>query len=847
MKKILCFSIICSILVMSIIFFSGSAFASGLSQNIGKADPEAGKPDTITQLKAAGMNVHILNYDKTHSVGAMLSCPASGEEYIPAVLQVNGNKDKIISAHISRSFYLNYGSYTVKIRKAVLDKSGQFFTGQGEIDGLHLPGMLYSHDIKFNGNGIVKIGSLRQKGEWKVCGFPFTPSQIKWTKDGIESDGMLSLKFAHPEINLLIKPNEMEITGIKKPVKCLIQNQTSVITGVKIINDRIHISGYSGRYSPKNPQHFKDIMVGASGYVNAGLKKPPVAKDRNYNRQRSHREFQFADISETLMGMAGLPGEMLVKIAGTNMTMRVISEQKEGDKTLYSGYISMPPPLDRVNVYRSAKSGTEADVKDAKMYWQVEKFKIPFIDSVVHTKDPVKFSNGKIESPIFGQIKISEFIAPAAKVIADNSRIDYEVTNTFFSELNLKGSEDSILPTISTPEITFDVIQGRDWIGFMLNATLGSITFGPTNVSWYDPSTITGPSVYLEIHNTGYVKLDIVTGSECIIPIVPDIVNLVSPEIHYLRYPSLLSEYWLKGNFQPPPPILGGKIVKMVGTYYVDKEGMGSGQVGYTTTGVPMDLYLLGLKAGEAVIDFDGNTKIFVCQGDLGMFGYTMDGVSMELFLGSDSLLAKGSASTRIIKEVGVKFQIYRDGTFHLGLGHYDFKTQKGGGSATYTGPFDADSVSYNGTMTLDPSSGITMSGDTKSQTTSTGNDSVSYDFSISGTMDDSGSVTSGTISTSALSYTLKPQIPQSTTPVEIDLESLTPTFTKDPQSGEWETESGNVQVTFNYTDNNGNSQTFSQSCELTMVLNNNNLHIDLGLPPAYGGTYSQSFVLKTE
>ena len=843
MKKVVIPAIIL-ILITGVFILSPSVIASGLTKFTDTAEGIPAQPDSSSLLKAAGMNVHILNYDRTHSVGAMLSFPASGEEYIPAVLQVNGNKDKVISAHISKSFYLKYRSYTVKISKAVLDKRGEFFTGQGEIDGLHLPGMLYSHDIQFNGNGIVKIGTLRKKGDWKVCGFPFTPSQIKWTKDGIESNGMLSLKFIHPEINLLIKPNEMEITGTKKPVKCLIQNQTSVITGVKIINNRIHISGYSGRYSPKNPQYFKDVMVGASGYVNAGLKKPPVAKDRNYNRQRSHREFQFADISETLMGMAGLPGEMLVKIAGTNMTMRVTSEQKEGDKTLYSGYISMPSPLDRVNVYRSAKSGSEADINSAKIYWQIEKFKIPFIDSVVHTKDPVQFSNGKIESPIFGEIKISEFIAPAAKVIADNNRIDYEVTNTFYSELNLKGSENSILPTISTPEITFDVIQGRDWIGFMLNATLGSITFGPTNVSWYDPSTITGPSVYLEVHNTGYVKLDIVTGSECIIPIVPDIVNLVSPEIHYLRYPSLLSEYWLKGNFQPPPPVLGGKIVKMVGTYYVDKEGMGSGQVGYTTTGVPMALYLLGLKAGEAVIDFDGNTKIFLCQGDLGMFGYTMDGVSMELFLGSDSLLAKGSASTKIIKTVGVTFKIYKDGTFHLGFGHYDFKTQKGGGSATYTGPFDADSISYNGTMTLDPKSGITMSGSTGGKIVSTGNDSVSYNFSISGTMDDSGSVTSGTITTSAMSYTLKPQIPQSANPVEIDLSSLSPTFTKDPQSGEWETESGNVQVTFSFTDSSGNSQTFSQSCELTMVMDNNNLHIDLGLPPAYGGTYSDSFVL---
>lgn len=844
MKKVVISAIILILLIG--IFILSPVMASSIRSTDTAAVTPA-QPDSHSLLKAAGMNIHILNYDRAHSVGAMLSCPASGEEYIPAVLQLNGNKDKIISAHISKSFYLNYGSYTVKIRKAVLNSNGEFFTGQGEIDGLHLPGILYSHDIQLNGNGIIKIGTLRQKGDWKVCGFPFTPTQIKWTKEGIESEGMLSLKFAHPEIHLLIKPNEMEITGIKKPVKCLVQNQTSVITGVNIIDDRIHISGYSGRYFPKNPQYFKDVMVGASGYVNAGLKKPPVAKDRNYNRRRSHRGVEFADISEALVGMAGLPGEMLVKVSGTNLTMRVISEQKEGDDTYYSGYISLPSPLERVNVYRSAKSGSEANIDSAKIYWQIEKFKIPFIDSVVHTKDPVKVSSGKIESPIFGQIKISEFIAPAAKVIADDSRIDYEVTNTFFSELALKGSEDSILPTISTPEITFDVIQGRDWIGFMLNATLGSITFGPTNVSWYDPSTITGPSVYLEIHNTGYVKLDIVTGSECIIPIVPDMVNLVSPEIHYLRYPSLLSEYWLKGNFQPPPPVLGGKVIKMVGTYYVDKEGMGSGQVGYTTTGVPMDLYLLGLKAGEAVIDFDGNTKIFVCQGDLGMFGYTMDGVSMELFLGSDSLIARGSASTRIIKTVGVTFKIYKDGTFHLGFGHYDFKTQKGGGSATYTGPFNADSIGYSGTMTLDPNSGITMSGSTGGKTVSTGNDSVDYNFSISGTMDDSGSVTGGTISTSALSYTLKPQIPQSANPVEIDLSSLTPTFTKDPQSGEWETESGNVQVTFNYTDNSGNLQTFSQSCELTMVLDNNNLHIDLGLPPEYGGTYAQSFILKTE
>lgn len=845
MKKYSSLLIICSIFLIAILMFANSAFAAGVSQDTETADPGAGKTDAVAQLRVAGMEAHILNFDRTRSVETLLTCPSSADGYIPAVLHLNGNRDRVVSAHITKSLYMRYEGYDVKIRNAVLDKSGQFFTGQGEIDGLHLPGLLYACDIEFNNTGIIKINRVQKKGHWRICGFSFTPADVRWTKNGIETEGMLSLKFAHPEITLLIKSNEMEITGIKKPVKCLVQNQTATITEVKIINDRIHISGYSKRYNPKNPQYFKDVMVGASGYVNAGLKKPPVAKDRNYNRHRSDRGFEFADISNVMAGLAGLPGEMLVKVAGTNMTMRILSEQKEGDNTYYSGYISLPSPLDRVNVYRSSKLGSEADIDSAKIYWQIEKFKIPFIDSVVNTKDPVKVSNGRIESPIFGEIKISEFIAPAANVIADSNRIDYKVTNTFFSELNLKGSGNSILPTISTPEITFDVIQGRDWIGFMLNATLGSITFGPTNVSWYDASTITGPSVYLEIHNTGYVKLDIVTGSEVIIPIVPDMLNLVSPEIHYLRYPSLMSEYWLKGNFQPPPPVLGGKIFKMVGTYYVDKEGMGSGQVGYTSTGASMDLYLLGLKAGEAVIDFDGNTKIFVCQGDLGMFGYTMDGVSMELFLGNDSLLAEGSASTHIVKEVGVKFKIYRDGSFHLGLGHYDFKTQKGGGSATYTGPFDADSIGYSGTMTLDPGSGITMSGSTGGKIVSTGNDSVSYNFSINGTMDDSGSVDSGTITTSSLSYTLKPQIPQSTNPVEIDLSSLTPTFTKDPQSGEWETESGNVQVTFNYTDNSGNSQTFSRSCQLTMVLDNNNLHIDLGLPPEYGGTYSESFVLK--
>ena len=832
------------LLFFLLILFCSAPYATADSLN-GK-EVAAIKGKTRGKLESAGMNVHLLNHNKSHSVKAMITVPGSNERYIPARVHLNPTRDRVISGHIGNSFYIQHGSYQVKIDSAVLDKSGKYYVGQGTIESLHLPGVMYSHRILFNSKGIISISNLEKRGQWKIAGFYFSPSGLEWTKSGVKATGMLAIKYIHPEINILIKPNGLEIAKLLEPVTCIIDHQIATVTGIKIKDNRIYLSGYSKRHNPKNPQHFKDAPVGPSGYIKVNFKKPPRAKDRNYHPKKLSRDFHFSDTASYITGLAGLPGEMLIKISGTDMTMRVISEQKEGGATLYDGYVSLPNPVGRANIYKSVKSGTEARLDNAKIYWQKEKFKIPFIDSVVTSSDPVTYENGKFTSPIFGDIQISEFIAPSAKIIADSEEIDYKVSSNAYNKLTLKGATGSIISSLTTPDIEFDVIQGRDWIGFKFYGTLGSLTFGPTNVSWYDPSLITGPSLYLEVHNTGYIKLDVVTGSECVIPIVPDMLNLVSPEVHYLRYPSLMTELWLKGNFQPPPPIIGGKVFKMIGTFFVDVNGMGSSQVGSASVGDDMKMYILGFKIGESTIDFDGNSKTFVYQGDIEVFGYKLAEGNLKLFLGNQSLLAEGSASIHIIFWIGVKFKIYRSGHFHLGFGHYNFKTHKGGGPATYKGPFSADGIKYTGTMTLDPKKGITMSGSTGSKSASSGNDSVTYNFSIDGSMDDSGSVVNGTITPSALSLDLQPIIPQCTDPVEIDLNGLSPTFTKDPQSGEWQMESTTVNVSFSYTDKNGDSQSFSQNCSLKMYLNNSTLHLDLGIPPEYGGTYSQSFSLSS-
>ncbi len=817
----------------------------------------------------AGMKLQLKSKTLSNSLDSGLTINKVKKGYShPFKVIIHPTKGNLLSAASRKPFTMEGNGFKITVKSCVWDSKTDLFTGHGIIDASSITSTIYADKISFNKNGISGIDGLRSSGIWKIAGFTFTPGKIEWTDEGIRSQGLISLKSVHPEISILADSKGINIENLVDPAHCVIDNQTATITGLTMKQDKIYVSGYSSRFSvdPSKPYQFKNIPVTAKGEIITKLprfKKPklppnPYMKEKTGNNKKTGLYENFDDIIE---GLSGLPGEILIQVAESNMTVRVTSPNEAKDPTYWTGYITLPEPFKRANVNNIKNAGKSADISNSSITWHKRKVTVPIINCVVETRNPIKYEDGKLNSPLFGKLKILELTPESDRVYVDASRIDYTVKPFSFPGITFNSKQGCISPIIGTTDcsILFDVIQGNGWMGFKFQGNLPGLTYSSANMPWFGGGSMAGPSIFWEHHSTGYLKFDLTTGYTVSIPIIPDALNLVAPEIHVFRYPVInYTEVWFKGNFQPPPPVVGGKIFRMVGTFFVDVNGMSSCPApGRTDTGSKMRFELFTEHVGDVTSDLDGRNKRYTCEGSIGVCGYNLFDNTFQIHLSGDDFI-KGSSSIRITfyipwykppfykkehKDIGIKYSISKGGHFSFGLGSYHFKTHTAGGDATYDGDFTADAINYNGHLSLTPGKDIDLSGSTVKTSAVNGNDSINYSLSIKGTMDDAGIVDNGSITAKSMNLKLNPGIPQSSQPVEIDL-SISPSFTKDLQSGFWQTPSQKVQVDFNYTDKDGNAQTFSKECDFRIYFDNSIVNLDLDLPPNMGGTYSQSFDL---
>lgn len=818
----------------------------------------------------AGMKLQVNRTANSGTTDSNLNIPMVKNSYIhPFKANVHPTSGNLLSAASRKPFTMEDNGFRITVKSCIWDSKANLFTGHGTITAPSITSTLYAQEISFNKNGISKIDGLRSRGGWKVAGLDFSPEKIEWTKDGIRAQGLLSLKSVHPDISILADAKGITIEKLIDAAYCLIDKQTAVITGMTMKQGRIYISGYSSRFSAdqKKPYLFKDIPVDSNGKISAKLprferpKLPPNPYIKERIEKKKKQAGLYENFGEIISGFAGLPGEILIQVAKSNMTVRVTSPNKAEDPTYWTGYINLPEPFKRANVSNIKNNGKSADISGSSISWHKKKVTIPIINCIVETRTPVRFEDGKLNSPLFGKLKILELTPESDKVFADASRIDYTVKPFNFPGVSFNSKQGCISPIIGTTDcsILFDVIQGEGWMGFKFQGNLPGINYSSANMPWFGGGSMAAPSIFWEHHSTGYMKFDLTTGYTVSIPIIPDALNLVAPEIHIFRYPVInYTEVWFKGNFQPPPPVVGGKIFRMVGTFYVDVNGMSSCPgPGQTETGSKMRFELFTAHVGDVTSDLDGRNKVYTCEGSIGVCGFDLFDNTFQIHLTGGDFI-KGSSSIRITyyipwykppfykkehKDIGIKYSISKGGHFSFGLGSYHFHTHDAGGDATYDGDFTADGIQYNGHLVLTPGKDINLNGSCSKSAIVSSSDSMDYSLVIQGTMDDAGIVDSGSITAKSIALKLNPGIPQSPQPVEIDL-SITPTFTKDLQSGLWQTPSQKVQVDFTYTDKDGKTQKFSKECDFRIYLNNSIVHLDLDLPPDMGGTYSQSFDL---
>lgn len=679
------------------------------------------------------------------------------------------------------------------------------------------------------------------------------------------------MKTLTPDITMDIGKNGISGIKLNEETFCKINNYSVTINKIIMKDNRFYVSGFSDRHTPDNPVHFNDIPVGVNGRIDVKLPSPPrPAKPHELSNYKPSPGYTFQDMGNLMAGLAGLPAELLVKVANSSMTMRVTSVQKEGDKEFYSGYVNLPEPLGRANITRSAKSGSAAALNNAEMHWQKDKITVPIINCKLTTVDDVKFkeetiqygddkvTSGCLESPLLGILKILEISPDAATLFTDGNWINYTVKPMKLNSI-FKAGKGNISPLMSTGDdtITFMVQQRQNDMGFYFDAVCPSMSLAPTN-GWFSSAKASNPHLTFDFRSTGYIFFFLKTGKDCKIPIIPELLEIEDPTVKFLRYPNFFTEFWIEADFINPET---EKLFRVVGSFYLDVNGMSSvSGIGKLDTGSELDFQLFKKTVGKVSFDFDGNKKIFTCDGDLEVFGHKLFENKFQLFLKkSAEYLIKGNASIKITiyvpywkkpfykkihKDINIKYHIKRNGDFGMGFGKYHFHGHHGGGDPSYDGPFTADGMSYNGHMDLQAGSEINLTGKTDDMKASAGNDSVDTTLSISGTMDDTGTVGDGTITTTSMSLTLKPAIPQSQDPVEIDI-NLTPSYKKDFKSNQWQTPEQDIQVTFSYTDSNGNQQTYSDKCNFRIYLDQATMHLDLDLPPKYGGTYSQSFDLS--
>ena len=836
----------------------------------GQSTTKSASPAKKSSYIPAGMKLHLNSKANRNTVDSSLIISQVKKGYAhPFKVNIHPTKGNLLSAASRKPFTIKGNGFKISVKSCVWDSKTDMFNGHGTIDAPSITSTLYAERISFNKNGISKIDGLKSSGIWKIAGFTFSPEKIEWTGDGIKARGLLSFKSVHPEISILADSKGISIEKLMEPTPCIIDNQTATITGLTLKQDKIYLSGYSSRYSvdPAKPYRFKDVPVSGKGEIIAKLprferpKLPPNPYMREEMEKKKKKTGLYENFGEIISGFSGLPGDILIQVAKSNMTIRVTSPNKAEDPTYWTGYITLPEPFRRANIRNIKNSGKSADISDSSITWHKSRVTVPIINCVVETRTPIKYEDGKLNSPLFGKLKILELTPESDRVYIDASKIDYTVKPFSFPGISYATKQGCVAPILGTTDcsVLFDVIQGDGWMGFKFQGNLPGLTYSSANMPWFGGGSMAGPSIFWEHHSTGYLKFDLTTGYTVSIPIIPDALNLVAPEIHIFRYPVInYTEVWFKGNFQPPPPVVGGKIFRMVGTFFVDVNGMSSCPApGKTETGSKMRFELFTKHVGDVTSDLDGRNKRYTCEGSIGVCGYDLFDNAFQIHLSGGDFI-KGSSSIRITyyipwykppfykkkhKNIGIKYSISKGGHFSFGFGSYHFHTHTAGGDATFDGDFSADAITYNGHLSLTPGKNINLSGSSVKKSAVSGSDSIDYSMSIKGTMDDAGIVDSGSITAKSMSLKLNPGIPQTADPVEIDL-SLTPTFTKDLQSGLWQTPAQKVQVDFNYTDKNGNAQTFSQKCDFSIYFNNSIVHLDLDLPPDMGGTYSQSFDL---
>jgi len=851
-----------------------------------------------TQYNVAGLDVHLKDKDKQHSIPAHIEMPHTGKGYHEATVHLDKSGKRIKSAHIRTPLVMeDYKGFQFTVNNAVYDNKIDSFVGHGEIKSTFLPGVLYAGRIVFNKKGITEIDRIRPKSccgsheGCKIANFPYTAEKITWTGNGIKSSGILNLNTFYADITVFIDRNGLKLNNFKKPVHCIIENRYGEITGLYLRGNRIYVDG-EVRIHDKSIYKFKNVPVGFTGLIKADIPKPkspkpyPLYMKKEKSGNKSHsldgsanfrsmgkKEFSYTtpeNIFQVPMditrGLAGMPGEKLLRISGTNMTMTITSAEIPSGKSIVSGYISLPHPIIRVNVVGAIADSGNAFIEDSRLEWQNRKIRVPIIHSYITLKTPITLKydseskTKKLLAAASGTMKVQEIPAPAAEVFVDNYEIDYRVSETPLDNITLNSVGNYTNAFLDIEErVQFDVLQTRRWIGYRCDVNLGSMTFAPANIDWFSRGIMERPSLFLEIHSDGYVKIKITTGDDVQIPIIPELLTLESPGFFFLRQPGLITEMQVRGTFLPPPD--DDDILRIDADFYVDKSGM------YTEKGSGANIWILDTNIGEMQCAYSSEHKRFTVKGSFKLCGYRFSSTNCRITLkrpghrGSSNLF-QGSSSIRIPypchcywdkhppffhchtchKSIGIKVWVHWDGDVGFGLGSYHFKMPHGTKQAMYEGPFRADSLKYDGTLIIDQETGIHAKG-TGNISSTAGHDSLSGSLSLTGNWLGEEMMT-GTID-SKINIDLKPNLPYTDNQVDFSFRDLKRKFVKNPETGVWiNVDPHKVNVQFDYT-KDGKTKTFSRICQMRLSMNDSIFHVDLDLPSEFGGTYSQSFKIN--
>ncbi|MCD4786126.1 MAG: hypothetical protein K8T10_20080 [Candidatus Eremiobacteraeota bacterium] len=836
-------------------------FNSSITQaKITKGD----QPDKIKH-SAAGLDIHLQDKDKQHSIPVHIEMPLTHRGYHEATVHLDKSRKKIKSAHIRKPLIVeDYKGFQFLIKKAVYDSKTDSFMGHGEIKSTYLPGVLSAGKIIFNKKGIIEVDKIRPKGSCegcKIANFPYTAEKITWTGNGIKSKGMLNLRKLHADVTVLVTKDGIEIQKFHGPVHCIVERRHAEITGLHLKGNQVYVDG-KVRIHDGSTYKFKNVPVGPTGVISANVPKPKAPKPYPMYMKKKKSGNIFQVPMNIASGLAGLPGEKLIKIANTNMMMTVTSADLASSKGVVSGYIPLPHPIKRLNVFEARAEGGKAFIKNSKMEWHIKKIRVPIIHSNITLKTPITLKydseskTNKLVAAAMGTLKIQEVGAPAAEILIDNYEIDYRVSETPLSNITLGSTGKYTNAFLNVDQgVQFDVLETKQWIGYRCNVQLGSMSFSPANISWFSKGVMEKPSFFFEIHSSGYVKIKITTGDDVQIPIIPELLTLEAPGFFFLRQPGLITEFQVWGTFLPPPDC--DDILRIDADFYVDKSGM------YLSSGTGANIWLFDINIGEMQCAFSSEHMQFTVEGSFKIFGYKFSTTNCRITLKREghrgnSNLFQGSSGLRIPypchcywnktppffhchtchKTIGIKVWIHWDGGVGFGLGKYHFKMPHGTQQAMYQGPFKADSLEYDGTLIIDRETGIQATGMDNIRSTS-GHDSVSGSLNLTGSWLGEEMMT-GTIK-SNVTLKLEPDLPYADEKVNLTFNNLKRKFVKNPQTGIWiNVDPGKVNVQFDFT-KDGNSQTFNRDCQLRMNISDSILNIDLDLPSEFGGTYSQS------